>query len=165
MKRIAQLFGAALLVTAFCFSGDAAGRFDQKLLLDKQIVHVLNRLTFGPRPGDVQQVRQTGVDKWIDQQLHPERIAENPALDTRLKPLESMNLPMWQIMEKYGQPPMLVMVPRPPSQMVMNSLPPQIQSRLRNGSVDERMNTLAGLDPIRASGPGCCDAADAGRLA
>ena len=71
MKRIAQLFGAALLVTAFCFSGDAAGRFDQKLLLDKQIVHVLNRLTFGPRPGDIQQVRRMGVDKWIDQQLHP----------------------------------------------------------------------------------------------
>jgi uncharacterized protein (DUF1800 family) len=87
-----------------------------------------------------------GVDKWIDQQLHPERIAENPALDAKLKPLESMNLPMWQIMEKFGQPTAVVMLPRPPSQMVMNTLPQQIQARLRNGSVDERMNTLAGLD-------------------
>src|SRR3954464_2894457 len=124
MKRIAQLFGAALLVTAFCFSGDAAGRFDQKLLLDKQIVHVLNRLTFGPRPGDVQQVRMIGVDKWIDQQLHPERIAENPALDAKLKPLESMTLPMWKIMEKYS--PQQFMVIRPPSSLAMNSLPQQI---------------------------------------
>jgi uncharacterized protein (DUF1800 family) len=144
MKRTAQLFGAALLVTAFCFSGDAAGRFDQKLLLDKQIVHVLNRLTFGPRPGDVQQVRVMGVDKWIDQQLHPERIAENPALDAKLKPLESMNLPMWQIMEKYS--PQQQMVIRRPSQVALSSLSPQIQARLRNGSVDERMNTLSGLD-------------------
>jgi uncharacterized protein (DUF1800 family) len=145
MKRTAQLFGAALLVTAFCFSGDAAGRFDQKLILDKQIVHVLNRLTFGPRPGDVQQVRVMGVDKWIDQQLHPERIAENPALDAKLKPLESMTLPMWQIMEKYS--PQQQMVIRRPSQVALSSLSPQIQARLRNGSVDERMNTLSGLDP------------------
>src|SRR5258708_36877899 len=139
MKRIEQSFGvAALLATAFCFTGDAAGRFDQKLLPDKQIVHVLNRLTFGPRPGDIQQVRQLGIDKWIDQQLHPERIAENPALEARLKPLESMNLPMWQIMEKFSQPPALFMAPRPPSQVAMNSLSQQVQSRLRNVSVDER---------------------------
>jgi uncharacterized protein (DUF1800 family) len=145
MKRIAQLFSAALMVTAFCFSGDAAGRFDQKLLLDKQIVHVLNRLTFGPRPGDVQQVRLLGVDKWIDQQLHPERITENPILDAKLKPLESMSLPMWKIMEKYS--PQQLAIIRPPSANAMNSLSPQIQARLRNGSVDERMNTLAALDP------------------
>ena len=144
MKRIAQLFGAALLVTAFGFSGKAAGRFDQKLLLDKQIVHVLNRLTFGPRPGDLQQVRQMGVDKWIDQQLHPERITENSALDAKLNRLQSMNLPMWQIMEKYS--PQQFMVIRPPSSIAMNALSPQIQARLRNGSVDERLNTLAALD-------------------
>ena len=144
MKPIAQLFGAALLVTAFGFSGKAAGRFDQKLLLDKQIVHVLNRLTFGPRPGDLQQVRQMGVDKWIDQQLHPERITENSALDAKLNRLQSMNLPMWQIMEKYS--PQQFMVIRPPSSIAMNALSPQIQARLRNGSVDERLNTLAALD-------------------
>jgi len=147
MNRIGQLFGAALLVAVFCFSGDAAGRFDQKLLLDKQIVHVLNRLTFGPRLGDLQQVRQMGVEKWIDQQLHPERVTENIALETKVKPLESMNLPMWQIMEKYSQPPLMFIMRRPESQLAMNSLPPQIQARLRNGSVDERINTLAGLDP------------------
>ena len=144
MKRIAQLFGAALMVTVFCCSGDAAGRFDQKLLLDKQIVHVLNRLTFGPRPGDIQQVRLLGVDKWIDQQLHPERITENPALSARLKPLESMTLPMWKIMEKYS--PQQQVIIRPPSSIALGSLSPQIQARLRNGSVEERMNTLAAMD-------------------
>ncbi len=89
-------------------------------------------------------VRQLGVYKWIVQQLHPERISENPALEAKLKPLESMNLPMWQIMEKYSPQPLMVI--RPPSQIAMNSLTPQIQARLRNGSVDERMNTLAGMD-------------------
>jgi len=38
--------------------------------------HALNRLAFGPRPGDVERVMKIGVDRWIDQQLHPERIAD-----------------------------------------------------------------------------------------
>ena len=38
----------------------------------KRAVQALNRLTFGPRPGDVQQVTAMGVDRWIDLQLHPE---------------------------------------------------------------------------------------------
>ena len=43
----------------------------------KQAVHALNRLTFGPRPGDVDHVLAIGVDKWIDQQLHPEKINDD----------------------------------------------------------------------------------------
>jgi uncharacterized protein (DUF1800 family) len=43
------------------------------------ITHVLNRLTFGPRPGDVAKVRATGLTSWIDQQLHPERIDDAAA--------------------------------------------------------------------------------------
>jgi len=38
------------------------------------ITHVLNRLTFGPRPGDVERVRMMGVEGWLDEQLHPARI-------------------------------------------------------------------------------------------
>ena len=38
--------------------------------------HVLSRLAFGPRPGDVDRVAAMGVDRWIDEQLHPERIAD-----------------------------------------------------------------------------------------
>src|SRR2546425_2149603 len=37
-------------------------------------VHALNRLAYGPRPGDVDRVAQGGVMSWIDQQLAPERI-------------------------------------------------------------------------------------------
>jgi uncharacterized protein (DUF1800 family) len=43
------------------------------------ITHVLNRLTFGARPGDVAKVRATGLTSWIDQQLHPERIDDAAA--------------------------------------------------------------------------------------
>ena len=75
MKRLLCFSGLALLLFVLpSFRGSAAGRFDQKLSSDRQIIHVLNRLTFGPRPGDVEQVRKLSVEKWIDLQLHPDRI-------------------------------------------------------------------------------------------
>ena len=46
----------------------------RELPADQQIIQALDRLTFGPRPGDVLRVRAMGLDKWIDQQLHPEKI-------------------------------------------------------------------------------------------
>src|ERR1700758_2317523 len=49
----------------------------------RRAVHALNRLTFGPRPGDLQQVMAMGVDRWVDLQLHPEKISDG-ALETRL---------------------------------------------------------------------------------
>src|SRR5918912_3498414 len=41
---------------------------------DQQVKHVLNRLAFGPRPGDYERVRAMGVDRWIAEQLNPKRI-------------------------------------------------------------------------------------------
>ena len=52
----------------------------------KRALHALNRLAFGPRPGDVERVTAMGVDKWIDQQLHPDKIDDH-ALDARLAAL------------------------------------------------------------------------------
>src|ERR1041385_2172573 len=89
----------------------AGGRFDQKLTVDKQIIHVLNRLTFGPRPADVPEVRRLGIEKWIDHQLHPDRIPENPVLEAKLKPLGSLQLATWQILEKYQTPVMQTIRP------------------------------------------------------
>ena len=43
---------------------------------DRVVLHVLNRVTFGPRPGDVERVRAIGLARYVDLQLHPERIPE-----------------------------------------------------------------------------------------
>ena len=66
--------------------------FQHKLSKDEQVLQAVNRLTFGPRPGDVEEIQRLGVKKWIDLQLHPERIPENPALASKLEPLESLRL-------------------------------------------------------------------------
>jgi hypothetical protein len=48
-----------------------AGR---ELTADQQVLQVLNRLTFGARPGEAAAVREMGVDRWIARQLDPESI-------------------------------------------------------------------------------------------
>ena len=46
---------------------------------DQQVQQVLNRMAFGPRPGDVAKVRAMGVDQWIGLQLAPDRIDDGVA--------------------------------------------------------------------------------------
>jgi uncharacterized protein (DUF1800 family) len=79
----------------------------QQLSADEQILHVLNRLTFGARPDDVELVRQIGVAKFIDQQLHPEQIAENPILLAKIVPLDTLGLSVRELNEKYPSNQML----------------------------------------------------------
>jgi uncharacterized protein (DUF1800 family) len=71
-----------------------------------RIVHALNRLGYGPRPGDVEKVREVGLDKWIEQQLHPERI-DDPAPDKALADLSTLSLTPKQLVDKYELPPAL----------------------------------------------------------
>ena len=66
----------------------------------KRAVQALNRLTFGPRPGDVQQVMAMGVDRWIDLQLHPERIPDN-AMEARLAPFRTLRMSSKEIVEEF----------------------------------------------------------------
>ncbi|HEX2061160.1 MAG TPA: DUF1800 family protein, partial [Thermoanaerobaculia bacterium] len=49
--------------------------------------HVLDRLAFGPRPGEVERVMALGVDRWIEQQLHPERIPD-AKVEARVAPYD-----------------------------------------------------------------------------
>jgi uncharacterized protein (DUF1800 family) len=57
---------------------------------EQQAVHVLNRLAFGPRPGEVERVQRMGVQKYIDEQLHPETIPMPAALTERLDKLDTV---------------------------------------------------------------------------
>src|SRR5215472_12262626 len=121
MKRAGCLVISALLLTAAALRGHAADRFDAKLPADRQVVHVLNRLTFGATAADVERVRRLGIDAWIDQQLHPERITENQALDAKLREFQTLDLPMWQILQKYPAVPAALTV-NPPPQLAFNTL-------------------------------------------
>jgi uncharacterized protein (DUF1800 family) len=148
MKHWALTVVLAALLTSIPNQGSATGPFDQKLSPDKKISQALNRLTFGPRPGEVEQVRRLGVAKWIDLQLHPERIPENPALEAKLKPLESLRLDLPAVVKDYNKTPdsrMMAMVAQPPR---MNELLPRADMlKVQNGAEEERTAVLDGLDP------------------
>ena len=95
MKRLVPATIAAVLtVGTFLGLVYAAGSFNQKLSPNQQIIHALNRLTFGPHPGDVEEVRRIGLAKWIELQLHLDQIPENPVLEAKLKPLATLNMSM-----------------------------------------------------------------------
>src|SRR5262245_5319243 len=70
---------------------------------DAAIVHVLNRIGFGPRPGDVENVRAMGLERYIDSQLHPERIPD-AAMTARLSSLTTIGMSSRAIAERFEQP-------------------------------------------------------------
>ena len=62
--------------------GAAGNPFQKRIPKDSEAIHALTRLTFGPRPGDIEDVKKTGVKKWIELQLDPKSIPEDPKLET-----------------------------------------------------------------------------------
>lgn len=51
------------------------------------IIHALNRMAFGPRPGDIEHVRQIGIERYIDEQLNPQPLADPLVSDERFQVL------------------------------------------------------------------------------
>ena len=80
-----------------------ASTSDSKLTERQRALHALNRLAFGPRPGDVDAVMKDGVDAWIEQQLHPEAIPDR-AVEARIGVLPTMKLSNAQIVKTYYEP-------------------------------------------------------------
>lgn len=62
-----------------------------QLIPDQRIFHAINRFTFGPRPGDLEAVKAMGLDRWFQQQLHPETIDQSD-LNARLAEFPAMQL-------------------------------------------------------------------------
>jgi len=92
MKRL-LLLAACVLLTAASPS-----------LTDRQRAqHALDRLAFGAKPGDVDVVMRIGVDKWIDQQLHPERIPD-AAVDARLTQYATLSMSSGEIFDEFEKP-------------------------------------------------------------
>ena len=112
MKLGNRKFAVLLLTLCLVSSTEIAlGKKKQKLPVSpldpqKQALHALNRLTFGPRPGDVDHVLAIGMDNWIDQQLHPERI-DDSALEARLTPFRTLRMDNKELVDNFPSNPMI----------------------------------------------------------
>jgi len=70
---------------------------------DQRILHALNRLGYGPRPGDVERVRRIGLATYIERQLDPRSLAD-PAIDSALAGYPVLGLNAAQLVRDYPQP-------------------------------------------------------------
>src|SRR5439155_3974510 len=84
-RTLAYLCGALAAVAPVEASAQAA-----QLSPRDSALHVLNRLAYGPRPGEVDRVAADGVMRWIDRQLSPGKIDDGPlaAHERRFKILD-----------------------------------------------------------------------------
>jgi uncharacterized protein (DUF1800 family) len=67
---------------------------------EEAILHALNRLGYGPRPGQVDQIKKTGLENWIQAQLHPENMSE-PVVDARLVQFPALGLSAAGLLDQY----------------------------------------------------------------
>jgi uncharacterized protein (DUF1800 family) len=94
------------LVTSLSLAARNKKSLPEEMTEHQRALQALNRLTFGARPGDVERVAAMGVDRWIDLQLHPEKI-DNSALDARLAPLRTLRLDTHSLLENFPPPPVV----------------------------------------------------------
>ena len=104
----------SLLIVAATFAGslpvvraDGMTNGRTKVTEDQRILHVLNRLGFGARPGDLERVKAIGLDNYINQQLNPEKINDD-AVHSKVKHLTTLEMTTAQLYEKFPQPGQLL---------------------------------------------------------
>lgn len=86
-------------------------------------LHVLNRLGYGPRPGDVQRVVALGVPAYVAEQLNPETLDDSD-LDRRLTGIPSLNLAQADLLARYNPPK----PPPPPDEKKAPEMKPEAKS-------------------------------------
>jgi uncharacterized protein (DUF1800 family) len=102
--QLAPALALAVMACGLCAQVALAKKQTQtsssQMPAQKRVLHALGRLTFGPRAGDIDRLIALGVDQWIDQQLHPEKI-DDRALEARLAPLRTLRMDTREIVENF----------------------------------------------------------------
>lgn len=104
MRLLRHAVAAALLLPftlpAQARRGGTSATATRELTATEQVLHALNRLAYGPRPGDVERVRTMGVDRWVAEQLAPDRI-DDGAIDAVLARYETLRAPQGELARLY----------------------------------------------------------------
>lgn len=136
------LFVVSLLSGSVVFAFDGAKDTAKKakpLTEDQKISHVLNRLGYGARPGDVAKVKAMGLQKYIEQQLNPVSVNDQPTED-KVKRLEVFQMSTAEVFAKYPNPGALLRQldgERNNAQNAQNAAPNQDEQRQRREKLRE----------------------------
>jgi len=109
-RAFVALTCVAVIIFNVCGMGAQAQRQKKesvRLTEDQRILHVLNRLGFGARPGDLERVKAMGLESYISQQLNPEKISD-AASEAKVKDLAVLKMTTAELYEKYPQPGQLL---------------------------------------------------------
>lgn len=159
MKQKSLILPVTVAVAALTFLPAAAPNagandpFKVKLAKSQWVSHAVSRLTFGPRPGEVDAVAKYGLDRWIDDQLNPGRIGENQLLLEKLQPLLSLNMTSAQLYHSYPPPQAIKAMaegsqPMPDEPLLRASVEMQVERyRSRKGADDAKPEEGAKPDP------------------
>ena len=98
---IALLAVCAVSVPTFAFAREITRA--KPLTEDQKIVHVLNRLGFGARPGDIEKVRAIGIQKYIERQLEAVAV-EDTVAEKKVNDLEIFKMSTSEVFAKYPNP-------------------------------------------------------------
>src|SRR5437762_4181565 len=103
-QQLAPALAFAVVASALCAQVALARKNKEtsssQMPEQKRAIHALSRLTFGPRPGDTNRVMAMGVDNWIDQQLHPDKIDDHP-LEPRFPHLRRLAMNPGELAENF----------------------------------------------------------------
>jgi uncharacterized protein (DUF1800 family) len=95
-----------LVLLPLLFITATASPAPPKISEDQKIAHVLDRLGFGARPGDIERVQKIGIPAYIEEQLHPERISDTLAGD-KVVDLDSLTMSRSKLLEQFPDPQQL----------------------------------------------------------
>ena len=104
MRRSAAALLALLLAGAGALGPPAAADAERAPSASRAtIVHVLQRLTYGPRPGDVERVEAMGLDAWLERQLDPARLDDTDT-ERALAALPTLTMSVADLHAQYPRP-------------------------------------------------------------
>lgn len=109
-KSVAFFMTVAMFAPVFSIAANAQSMSKSKskgLTEEQKIVHVLNRLAFGARPGDVEKVKSIGLNKYIEQQLNPNSLNDS-TLEAKLQNFDVLKLSNDEMFSKYPAPAALL---------------------------------------------------------
>ncbi|NEP77364.1 MAG: DUF1800 domain-containing protein [Okeania sp. SIO3B3] len=104
MKKTSSYWIISLLLSLIIWLGLPGPSYADSQSIDAQAIHVLNRLSFGPRPGDIEQVKSMGINNYIQSQLRPETIRESPKVTQKMAKLTNFYLAPTELYKKTVPP-------------------------------------------------------------
>ncbi|HEX8775177.1 MAG TPA: DUF1800 domain-containing protein [Pyrinomonadaceae bacterium] len=147
-RSLAALLSMVALVSGTLVMGTttSAGQQKARLSEEQRILHVLNRLGYGARPGDVERVRAMGIENYVRQQLEPEKITDAVA-ESRVRDLTTLQLSTAELYAKYPQPGQLL------RQLERRGELPQELAALRDNRAKGKGTTASSSSSTQATKP------------